>query len=109
VVRKALKRHGAVLAGYGAAIAAHLGGVLGGLFLPLGVALAALLALKGAGLSGGRPFLALAPGGLAYLGTAFLPEAPGLAGLAAALAVGLALEAAPLLAREEGAEARRVA
>lgn len=101
-MRKTLRRHGAVLAGYGAAIAAHLGGALGGFFLPLGVALAALLALKGAGLSGGRPFLALAPGGLAYLGAASLPEAPGLAGLAAALAVGLALEVAPLLAREEG-------
>ena len=104
-----MRRHGAVLAGYGAAVAAHLGGVLGGLFFPLGVALAALLALRGAGLSGGRPFLALAPGGLAYLGAAALPEAPGLAGLAAALAVGLALEVASLLVKEEGAEGRRAA
>lgn len=100
MLRKFARRHASLLAAYGAAGATLAGAELGGPFLFAGVALGVLFALKGAGLSRGRPFLALAPGAFALLGAVLLSHDPVLSGLAAAMALGTALESAPLLSQE---------
>lgn len=108
MLRKSLKRHRALLLGYGAALSVYLALTVGEAFLPLGAALGAALGVKAAAASGGRPFLALAPGVLALAGAFLLPGMPALAGLVGAVALGAALEAAPLLAPGEGAGRERV-
>ena len=90
-------KRGGVVVFYGAGALLYLALKAQGLLFPLLMAGAIAMALKGAALAGGRPFLAAAPGAFAFLGAALLDEAPLFSALAAAMAVGLTAEAAALV------------